>query len=194
MPRSSRSRSARVRSSSSSTKPGESFTATRYAEYWNQPYPYLEEYETRVIPDALTRAAALEAGDVDLIHTTNGDTIAKYRDDPENFPMLEETDFGETGYTLLHVTQEGSPLTDARVRCALAESTDAQAIIEQTQAGVPVLANGPFSPAQTGFLEDTGFPTEQNMEEAQAPDRRVQGREPRRRSASASRRRRTRRT
>ncbi len=117
-------------------------------------------------PDA--RASALEAGDVDLIHTTNGDTIAKFRDDPENFPMLEETDYGETGYTLLHVTQEGSPLTDARVRCAMAESTDAAAIIDQTQAGVPLLANGPFSPAQVGHLDDTGFPTEQNMEEAQA--------------------------
>ena len=81
--------------------------------------------------------------------------------------MLEETDYGETGYTLLHVTQEGSPLTDPRVRCALADSTDAQPIIDQTQAGVPPLANGPFSPAQAGNLDDTGFPTEQNMEEAQ---------------------------
>jgi ABC-type transport system substrate-binding protein len=149
-------------------KPGESFTATRNPDYWNQPYPYLDEYETRVIPDALTRASALEAGDVDIIHTTNGDTVAKFRDDPENFPMLEETDYGETGYTLLHVTQEGSPLTDVRVRCALAESTDAAAIIQQTQAGVPAIANGPFSPAQAGYLEDTGFPVEQDMEAAKA--------------------------
>jgi peptide/nickel transport system substrate-binding protein len=148
-------------------KPGESFTATRNPDYWNQPYPFLDEYETRVIPDALTRASALEAGDVDLIHTTNGDSIAKFRDDPENFPMLEETDYGETGYTLLHVTQEGSPLTDARVRCAMANATDMQAIIAQTQAGVPAIANGPFSPAQLGHLDDTGYPTEQNMEEAQ---------------------------
>ncbi len=29
-----------------------------------------------------------------------------------------------------------------------------------------MLANGPFSPAQTGHLDDTGFPTEQDMEEA----------------------------
>ena len=37
-------------------KPGESFDATRNPDYWNKPYPYLDEYETRVIPDALTRA------------------------------------------------------------------------------------------------------------------------------------------
>ena len=89
-----------------------------------------------MIPDALTRAAALEAGDVDIIQTTNGDTIKKFRDEADKFPMLEETDFGETGYTLLNVTQEGSPLTDVRVRCAMAYATDEQAIIDKVEAGV----------------------------------------------------------
>ena len=36
-------------------KPGESFTATKNPNYWNKPYPYLDEVEFRVIPDALTR-------------------------------------------------------------------------------------------------------------------------------------------
>jgi peptide/nickel transport system substrate-binding protein len=148
-------------------KPGESFTATKNPDYWNKPYPYIDEYETRVIPDALTRAAALEAGDVDIIHTTNGDSIKKFRDDADQFPMLEETDFGETGYTLLHVTQEGSPLTDARVRCAMAYATDEQAIIDKVEAGVPKIANGPFSPAQVGNMEDSGYPVKQDMAKAQ---------------------------
>jgi peptide/nickel transport system substrate-binding protein len=148
-------------------KPGESFTATKNPNYWNKPYPYLDEVEFRVIPDALTRAAALEAGDVDLIHTTNGDTIKKYRDDAESFPMTEWTKFGETGYTLLHVTQEGSPLTDSRPRCAMAYATDEQAIIDKIAAGVPPIANGPFSPGQLGNLEDSGFPLKQDMAKAQ---------------------------
>ena len=50
--------------------------------------------------------------------------------------MQEETDNGEIGYTLLHVTQDGSPLTDQRVRCALANATDEQAIIDKIKAGV----------------------------------------------------------
>jgi len=148
-------------------KPGESFTATKNPDYWNKPYPYIDEYETRVIPDALTRAAALEAGDVDIIHTTNGDSIKKFRDEADQFPMLEETDYGETGYTLLHVTQEGSPLTDARVRCAMAYATDEQAIIDKVEAGVPKIANGPFSPRQVGNLEDSGYPVKQDLAKAQ---------------------------
>ncbi len=148
-------------------KPGESFTATKNPTYWNQPYPFLDEYETRVIPDALTRSSALEAGDVDIIQTTNGETIAKYREDPENFPMTESTAFAETGYTLLHVTQEGSPLQDVRVRCAMANAYDSQAVIDQIGAGVQPIANGPFSEGQLGSLEDSGFPLAQDMAKAQ---------------------------
>ena len=148
-------------------KPGESFTATKNPNYWNKPYPYLDEVEFRVIPDALTRSSALEAGDVDLIHTTNGDTIKKYRDEPDQFPMTEWTKFGETGYTLLHVTQEGSPLTDSRVRCAMAYATDNQAIIDKINAGISQIANGPFSPGQLGNEAENGFPLKQDMAKAQ---------------------------
>ena len=148
-------------------KPGESFTATKNPDYWNKPYPYLDEFETRVIPDALTRASALEAGDVDLIQTTNGDTIKKFRGEADKFPMLEETDYGETGYTLLNVGDPTSPLADQRVRCAMAYATDNQAIIDKVDAGVSTLANGPFSPAQVGHLDDSGFPLKQDMAKAQ---------------------------
>ncbi len=81
--------------------------------------------------------------------------------------MLEESDYGETNYTLLHVTQEGSPLTDQRVRCAMANAMDVQAIIDKVQGGVPKIANGPFSPAQAGHLDDTGYPVKQDMAKAQ---------------------------
>jgi len=148
-------------------KPGESFTATKNPDYWNKPYPYLDEYETRVIPDALTRASALEAGDVDLIQTTNGDSIKKFRGEADKFPMLEETDYGETGYTLLNVGDPTSPLADQRVRCAMAYATDNQAIIDKVDAGVSTIANGPFSPAQVGHLDDSGFPVKQDMAKAQ---------------------------
>ena len=81
--------------------------------------------------------------------------------------MLEETDYGETGYTLLNVGDPASPLADARVRCAMAYATDQQAIIDKVDAGVSTIANGPFSPAQVGHLDDTGFPVKQDMAKAQ---------------------------
>jgi ABC-type transport system substrate-binding protein len=79
----------------------------------------------------------------------------------------EITNNGETGYTLLHVTQEGSPLQDRRVRCALAYATDNPALNETIGASVNTNGIGPFSPTQVGYLEDTGFPMEQDMAMAQ---------------------------
>ena len=147
-------------------KPNELFRMTKNPDYWNAPYPYLDELEFRPISDGLNRRDALSSGTIDMLHTGNGQNIAEYRvSDEVNY--TEITNNGETGYTLLHVTQEGSPLQDRRVRCALAYATDNPALNETIGASVNELANGPFSPTQIGYLEDSGFPMEQDMAMAQ---------------------------
>jgi len=146
--------------------PNESFKMKKNPNYWNKPYPYLDEIEFRPIPDALNRRDALKSGTIDVLHTTNGETIAEMRETKE-FPMVEISNKAETGYTLLHVTQDGSPLQDVRVRCALAYASDEQSIIDTISAGVGQLATGPFSPDQVGFLDDTGYPLKQDMAKAQ---------------------------
>ena len=150
--------------------PNESFKAKRNPTYWNSPYPYLDSVEFRPIADALNRRDALKSGAVQAIHTTNGETIAEYRDN-HDLVLDERTYKGSTNYTLLHVTQtleDGtpSPLTDQRVRCALANAYDSQTIIDTIDAGVDKLANGPFSPDQVGYLDDTGYPQKQDMDKA----------------------------
>jgi peptide/nickel transport system substrate-binding protein len=147
-------------------KPNEYFKMKKNPNYWNKPYPYLDAVEFRPIPDALNRRDALKSGTIDILHTTNGETIAEMRDTKE-FPMEEITNTAETAYTLLHVTQEGSPLNDVRVRCALAWATDEQALIDTISAGVNQIATGPFSPDQVGYLADSGFPLKQDMTKAQ---------------------------
>ncbi len=149
-----------------SYKPGESFTARRNPNYWNQPYPYLDEVEYRPVIDALTRQNALEAGDIQLLHTTNGASINDFRQESDKFPMLETNTFGETNYELLNVGQPDSPLADRRVRCALANAQDVPAIIDKVEDGVLDIANSPFSQGQAGHSDDTGYPTKQNMDEA----------------------------
>lgn len=146
-------------------RPNEVFSMTKNADYWNQPYPYLDELEFRPISDALNRRAALESGTLDLLHTTNGQTIADYREQSE-YKLTEVTNQGETAYTLLHVTQEGSPLNDVRVRCALAWASDEQALLDAVGGGVARVATGPFSPTQIGYLDETGFPAAFDMAKA----------------------------
>jgi peptide/nickel transport system substrate-binding protein len=146
-------------------KPNEYFKMKKNPDYWNKPFPYLDSVEFRPIPDALNRRDALKSGTLDLLHTTNGETIAEFRDTKE-FPMDEITNSAETNYELMHVTQDGSPLTDQRVRCALANAYDEQSIIDTIDGGVGQVADGPFSPTQVGYLPDTGFPVKQDMAKA----------------------------
>lgn len=148
-------------------RPGEVFSMTKNPDYWNAPYPYLDAIEFRPIADGLNRRDALKSGTVDIIHTSNAESIVEFRDNPDEYPMVEITNNAETGYTLLHVTQEGSPLTDVRVRCALAYATDEQLLIDTIGAGIAQIAFGPFSPTQVGYLESTGFPEAQDMAKAQ---------------------------
>jgi len=151
-------------------KAGEVFKMKKNPSYWNAPFPYLDSVEFRPIADALNRRDALKSGTVDIIHSSNGQTISDMRDTKE-FPMLEIANNAETAYTLLHVTQtlaDGtpSPLTDQRVRCALAYASDEQLLIDTIGAGVNQISFGPFSPTQVGYLEHTGFPEAQDMDKA----------------------------
>ena len=153
-------------------KPNEYFRAKKNPNYWNKPYPYLDQVEFRPINDALQRRDALLSGAVDVIHTTNGETIAKYTDS-KDIRLEERTYKASTSYPLLQVTQtlqdgSPSPLTDQRVRCALANALDYQTVLDTLDYGVDQLANGPFSPQQTGYLDDTGFPEKQDMDKAKA--------------------------
>jgi peptide/nickel transport system substrate-binding protein len=81
------------------------------------------------IPDDAARAAALKAGDVDAIQTSNPADILSFRDD-SNFRLHEEPN-GATG-VLFSVTA----IPDIRVRQAIAMAIDREALIELVYSGV----------------------------------------------------------
>ncbi|MEL7158666.1 MAG: ABC transporter substrate-binding protein, partial [Actinomycetota bacterium] len=102
---------------------GNSFTATRNADYWRgdgansltgEGLPYLDEVEFVVAVDIQGRSSGLQAGQFDIIHTANADEIAKYEGNAD-FKLLQANDFGETNYILLNVGEGENP-TLAAVR------------------------------------------------------------------------------
>jgi len=149
-----------------SYEPGGSFVATKNTEYWraDEGLPYLDRIEFRVLADSQARKNALLNGDIDMMHTSSGEVIAELRE-TDAVDMTEITDYGETSYTLMNVGDPESHLSDVRVRKALAHALDNQVLIDRRGAGVGEMANGPFSPTQTGYLEETGYP-EYDPEEA----------------------------
>jgi ABC-type transport system substrate-binding protein len=68
----------------------------------------------------------------------------------------------ETAYFLVNqmpeVNGQPNPMSDIRVRKALAMATDYETLTATRAPGLEI-ANGPFPEGNDGYLEDTGFPT-----------------------------------
>ncbi|HET7718363.1 MAG TPA: ABC transporter substrate-binding protein, partial [Acidimicrobiales bacterium] len=140
-----------------SYEPGGTFAANKNPDYWraSEGLPHLDRVEMRVFVDVQSRVNALLEGAVDMIHTSNGTFTADLRDE-DGLEIFETDDYGETSYLLINNRDE--LMSDVRVRRALALATDNEAISRDRTAGVQPPANGPFSPTQVGYLEDSGYP------------------------------------
>jgi peptide/nickel transport system substrate-binding protein len=138
-------------------------TAEKNPDYWrtdddgNQ-LPYLDEIEFRPITEAQQRLNALESGEVDAFHTTDIATIEELRDlaDDGQVNLTESAKNAEVGNLMLNAT--APPFDNPIARQAAATAIDREEVNQIISKGIPEIANGPFSPGTTGYLEDTGYP------------------------------------
>lgn len=155
-----------------SYEPRGSLEVSRNPDYWmtdaagNQ-LPYLDAISFRVIEDSEIAAEALQAGDVDVVTSSNGRAISTIQEVGAGFNVDVQDRFIETGYLLIDLDKEG-PLQDRRVRCAMSLAIDRQELVDATTNGFASVANGLFSPGQQGYLEDNGLTIEQDLETAAA--------------------------
>jgi len=152
--------------------PRDRLVVVRNEDYWmtdpqGEPYPYLDSIEFRVIEDSETAGEALQSGDIDIFSTSSALVISEFRELADEFPMTEQDQLTETNYLLIDLDKPGA-LQDQRVRCALSMAVDRQELIDLTADGILQVANGLFSPGQEGYLEDNGFDTERNVDDAAA--------------------------
>jgi len=155
--------------------PGDNFRMTRNPDYWleapdGQPYPYLEEIEFLVQAENQTRDNAIISGEIDITHMDSGDSIQRLRQEADNgtINLFEIDKRQETGYVLINSSDPDTAVSDVRIRQAMALSFDHEFENQTRNAGIFEIANGPFSPGSVGYLEDTGFPTELDIEAATA--------------------------
>jgi len=137
--------------------PGQSTIVKRNPNYWrkSENLPHLDEIDFRIIPDELTAANALKSGEIDVLITQNGQNIKEFKGDNQ-YNYSPQDQYTDTIYQMLNVGQQGSPLQDQNVRCGLAAATDSKTLSDVLTAGQFKVANGPFSPGQQGYLDDSG--------------------------------------
>lgn len=140
-------------------------------DYWG-PQPKVQKIVWRVIPEASTRIAALQSGDVDMISNVPADSIQTLKNGGLTVAA------GGAGLSMvLHLnTLAKGPLQDARVRRALNYAVDKESIVKNVLLGYgkvldgqlpavddfghnPALKAFPYDPAKAKqLLAEAGYP------------------------------------
>jgi peptide/nickel transport system substrate-binding protein len=146
-----------------SWKFGDSFVASKNPDYWGKDkdgkqLPYLDKITFKPQENSERRVASLEAGDFDVIHTSEANSIVKLRDDAKDGKLkgVESDKFTEVGYVMLNSTKE--PFNHLSARQAFAYSVDRDTYNRLRNKSILTNATGPFAPGNDGYLEDTGLP------------------------------------
>jgi 4-phytase/acid phosphatase/peptide/nickel transport system substrate-binding protein len=136
--------------------PDDRLIVVRNDAYW-QDAAYLDQIEFRPIPDATSRKAAFDAGDVDVYYTGDTRAITEY---------LDAQAAGEVGVVIGAPSEPDvvmfntslAPLDDVRVRRALAMSVDIPRLYEYLDAtGVKQPLRGPYADSSFWF-EESDYP------------------------------------
>lgn len=147
--------------------------AERNPDYWNQPYPFLDEIEFRPLPESSQRLNALQGGELDVMHSSRQLNVADLLDLAEagEVDVVRGDTFGDVSYMLLNAAKP--PFDNILARQALAYAVDRDMLNEIRSKGIAEVASGPFAPGNMGYLEDSGYP-EYDLEKAKELVRRYE--------------------
>lgn len=110
--------------------------------------PYLDEVIFQIIPDTSVEALALEAGEVDLIHTVSDLDIPRFRDNPE-FTLYDQQIYWSAAFLVFDLNVELFQNQDLRKAVALA--IDGNNIIRAVYPQTAVDGCGMAGPGWPGY-------------------------------------------
>jgi peptide/nickel transport system substrate-binding protein len=147
-------------------------TAVRNEDYWRKDadgnqLPYLDEVEFRPMPEQSQRLNALKSREIDAYHVSSDIgslDIDELRalDEAEQVNMIESEDNAELGLLMFNATKP--PFDNPLARRAAALAVRRELTNEILSKGISTLANGPFAPGAIGYVEDTGFESDNQAE------------------------------
>lgn len=131
--------------------PNDTLRLVRNPNYWQEGLPYLDEVVFRVIPDANTRAALLESGDVDIALGLPVPVTERLKLD-SRFNVLSSLGARQYYITL---NNKKAPTDDPLVRQAINHAVDKEGIIRAVFLGVGAqVANAVYmTPVVNGYSE-----------------------------------------
>jgi ABC-type transport system substrate-binding protein len=143
----------------SSWQPNDHFTATRNPHYWRSGYPYLDQITFKPIPDTTQREATLKSGGVDLMLSTDPNTINHFSGQ-SGYQVVDSLTgvIGQPSLGFIMLNTAVAPTNDLRIRQALVKATDQAEIQKLYGGGFTQPVNGLFLPGSP-YYSSTGYPT-----------------------------------
>lgn len=154
--------------------PSNRLVVERNDAYWRtdasgQRLPYLDDVTFRPMPEGQTRINALDAGEVDLVHTSTPAQIVELerRAADGQIQLRNDLSAGEKGFTMLNLGKP--PFDDPVARRAVVLATDVDAYNQSVNEGIVVRARSLFSPVSPFHSDeaDAAWP-EHDLEAARA--------------------------
>lgn len=136
---------------------------TKNPDYWQTDengvrLPYLDKITFIPQESGPDRLTALQAGDLDIMHTSSSNSLVELRKDKAagDLKVIESNKFGEVSYLMLNGTI--APFDNILARQAVAYAQDRQLGNDRLSQGIATLAQGPYGPGSPGYLDDAGYP------------------------------------
>jgi ABC-type transport system substrate-binding protein len=125
--------------------PNSHMTATRNTNYWRKGYPYLDSITYKPIVNASSRAAALETGEVDMIHTNDPDGILLFRGN-KKYAYYDNSGqvIGQPTVQCVMLNTSAEPINNHDLRTAMAKAINREQYVHVIDKGVNAPMNGLF--------------------------------------------------
>ena len=142
---------------------GSSVSLKKWPGFRNAVAIKLNKATFRFISDPAAQVAALLSGDVDAFPRVTPRSVPQFK----NNPKFQVVVSGSRAKTILAINNKRKPLTDVRVRRAIAAAIDRKAVIDGAGDGYGAPIGSHYVPGALGYVDTTGV-NPFNIEKAKA--------------------------
>ncbi len=127
--------------------PNSHYTGVANEKYWRAGLPYLSQITFKPIPDDQARAQALQAGTIDMMHTTDPTSIKSFKGNRQwGYTNNVGKMVGSPNLNLIMLNTAEAPFDDLLARQVVATGTNAQQYSTVIDQGVCAPVNGIYQP------------------------------------------------
>jgi len=139
--------------------PNDHFTAKRNPSYWRSGLPYLDSITFKPIVDNQQRGNSLTSRQIQMFHTDEPSVILEFRDDA-SYGYVDDGGaiIGEPDMNMAMLNLQAAPMTDIRVRQAMAMAVSSRQYAEVVDRGVSAPTDQPFVKGTPYYSSAAGYP------------------------------------